>query len=130
MRLRMADDLSICSARATPAAALSRLRARKTVGSPVPAKTAPLPAPMAPFAPRTTTRSMARRMTYFTTAANEAVNLLIPVAAVNSTVKSAIPQSCQGIRPPRKPACKLRREGLGDLGHEPGRDVPGDVGHQ
>ena len=43
-----------CSARARPASAFSRVRARNTVGMPAAANTAPEPDPIAPFAPRTT----------------------------------------------------------------------------
>src|SRR6185503_7760123 len=43
-----------CSARARPASAFSSERARKTVGMPAEANTAPDPDPMAPLAPSTT----------------------------------------------------------------------------
>src|SRR4051812_42174147 len=55
MKREIAVDFTIDSARARPASAFSVVRARNTVGMPAAANTAPLPDPIAPFAPRTTT---------------------------------------------------------------------------
>src|SRR6187549_2046718 len=59
MNFEIAVDFTIDSARVRPASAFSLVRARNTVGMPAAANTAPLPDPIAPFAPRTTTLRIA-----------------------------------------------------------------------